>query len=146
MKDYIYIIVPFMTVILAQVIKFTIESIRDKKLRWGRLFNGNGGMPSSHTSFTFSLAFTIGYLQGFNSPIFAVVLVFSIIVAYDAMGLRMESSKHAVMLNRITEELFEGDTKEGFKLLKEQLGHKPLEVLMGIVLGIITSTIMINIL
>ena len=146
MKDYIYIIVPFMTVILAQVIKFTIESIGDKKLRWGRLFNGNGGMPSSHTSFTFSLAFVIGYLQGFTSPLFAATLVFSMVVAYDAMGLRMESGKHAVMLNKIIEELFEGDTKEGFKLLKEQLGHKPLEVLMGIVLGIITSTIMINIL
>ena len=146
MKDYIYIIIPFLTIILAQAIKFTIESIRDKKLRWGRLFNGNGGMPSSHTSFTFSLVMTIGYLHGFTSPLFAVALVFSVVVAYDAMGLRMESGKHAVILNKITEELFEGDTKEGIKLLKEQLGHKPLEVLMGVILGIITSSVIVKIL
>lgn len=146
MEDYVYLIVPFSTIVTAQLIKFIIESIRDKKLRWGRLFNGNGGMPSSHTSFTFSLAMSVGYIEGFTSPLFAVALISSLVTAYDAMGLRMESGKHAVILNKISEELFEGDTKEGMKHLKEELGHKPLEVLMGFVLGIITSSIIVYLL
>ena len=67
MRNYIYIIIPFVAAISAQIIKFTGESIKYKKLNWERLFNGNGGMPSTHTSFSFSLTLTVGILQGFDS-------------------------------------------------------------------------------
>ncbi len=143
MKDYIYLIVPVVSALSAQIIKFIGESIKYKKLNWERLFNGNGGMPSTHTSFTFSLTITIGILQGITSPLFAIALVFSCVVGYDAMGLRMESGKQAIAINKIVDEIFFRNTRIGIKHLKEQLGHKPLEVVMGIVWGTFCSLILI---
>ena len=145
MKEYIYLIVPIVAAISAQIIKFIGESIKYKKLNWERLFNGNGGMPSTHTSFTFSLTVTIGILQGFSSPLFAIALVFSCVVGYDAMGLRMESGKQAIAINKIVSELFFRNTRIGIQHLKEQLGHKPFEVVMGIIWASICSIVMINI-
>lgn len=144
MKDYIYLIVPFFSAITAQVIKFIGESIKYKRLNWERLFNGNGGMPSTHTSFTFSLTVTIGILNGFTSPLFAIALVFSCVVGYDAMGLRMESGKQAIAINKIVDEIFFRNTKIGIKHLKEQLGHKPLEVVMGIIWATLCSILLIS--
>lgn len=136
MEKYKYVIVPLTTLFLCQIIKFVIESIKSKKLVWGRLFNGSGGMPSSHTSFSMSLTAMFGLNLGVDSPKFAVALIFSLITAYDAMGLRHETGKQAEAINMILDEVFE---KEGFKHLKEELGHKPLEVLMGILLGILSA-------
>mgnify|MGYP004530725551 CR=1 FL=1 len=144
MQNYIYLIVPFFSAISAQIIKFILESIKYKKLNWERLFNGNGGMPSTHTSFTFSLAATVGFLQGITSPLFAICLVFACVVGYDAMGLRMESGKQAIAINKIVDEIFFRNTKIGIQHLKEQLGHKPLEVVMGIVWAILCSFILVK--
>jgi hypothetical protein len=139
MSDYKYLIVAFATLFLAQIIKFTIESKRENRLKWGRLFNGSGGMPSSHSSFTFSLAMMLGLNEGFHTPLFAIALVLSFVVAYDAMGLRMESGRQAESINKIAEELINKEYKLGIKHLKEELGHNPIEVLMGMVLAIVTS-------
>ena len=139
MKEYIYIICPVVTLIICQLLKFTIESIRYKKFNWARLFNGAGGMPSTHTSFSSSLTMLIGYINGFNSPIFAVAFVFMCIISYDAMGLRFESGKQAEAINMIVDELFKTRPRKTFKRLKEQLGHKPLEVLMGLLLGTVMA-------
>lgn len=136
MKDYQYLLCPIVTLFICQIIKFTIESIRDKKMNFGRLFNGTGGMPSSHTSFSSSVTMLIGYNIGFDSPIFAVAFVFMLITAYDAMGLRFESGKQAEAINLLYDEL--GKIRKPryvFKKLKERLGHKPLEVLVGLLLG-----------
>ena len=133
MEKYKYIIVPLITLIVCQLIKFIIESFMAKKLVWGRLFNGSGGMPSTHTSFSMSVTAMIGLNLGIDSALFAVSMIFSLITAYDAMGLRFETGKQAAAINQLLDEVFE---KEGFKHLKEQLGHKPMEVLMGFVLGI----------
>lgn len=140
MKQYQYLLCPFVTLLICQIIKFTIESIRDKKMNFGRLFNGTGGMPSSHTSFSSSVTMLIGYNLGFDSPIFAVALVFMLITAYDAMGLRFESGKQAEAINVLFDELGK-IRKPGkiYKRLKEQLGHKPLEVLVGLLLGTTVS-------
>ncbi len=142
MQEYKYLIVPIITLVIAQLIKFVIESIINKRFNWGRLVNGAGGMPSSHSSFSFSLTMMIGLNEGFNTPLFAIALVFSLIVAYDAMGLRMESGKHAQALNRIGNEIFSKNYKSGIAKLKEELGHNPLEVLGGIILAIIVSIIL----
>ena len=140
MEKYQYLICPFLTLFICQLIKFTYESICDKKLNFARFFNGTGGMPSSHTSFSSSLTMLLGYNLGFDNPIFAVALVFTFITAYDAMGLRFESGKQAEAINQINEEL--GKTKKkGFKFLKEQLGHKPFEVFVGLLLGTVMSLI-----
>lgn len=143
MEKYKFLIVPFVSLFICQTLKFTIESIKCKKLKWGRLFNGTGGMPSSHTTFVFSLTFTLGFDLGIYNPLFVLSLVFSIVTGYDAMGLRMESGRQAEAINMLLDEVFE--TKEGLNHLKESLGHKPLEVLMGIILALIISIFFINI-
>ena len=139
LNHYKYITIPLITLVLCQLIKFGIESIKSKKLKWGRLFNGSGGMPSSHTSFSTSITMLMGLNFGFDSPFFALPLVFTLIVAYDAMGLRMQSGKQAEAINLIVDELFSNDIKVNFGKLKEELGHKPLEVVGGIMLGIISA-------
>lgn len=139
LNHYKYITIPLITLALCQIIKFGIESIKSKKLKWGRLFNGSGGMPSSHTSFSTSITMLMGLNFGFDSPFFALPLVFTLIVAYDAMGLRMQSGKQAEAINLIVDELFSNDIKVNFVKLKEELGHKPLEVVGGIMLGIISA-------
>ena len=136
MEKYKYLLVPIITLLVCQTLKFVIESIVNKKIIWGRLFNGTGGMPSSHTSFSTSLTMTLGLNLGFDSPIFALALVFTFIVSYDAMGLRMESGKQAEAINRIFDEIFKDGSMEK---LKEKLGHKPQEVLAGMILGIISA-------
>lgn len=135
MTEFMYLMCPFTSLILCQMIKFSIESSVEKKLKWGRLFNGTGGMPSSHTSFSFALTMLIGFKHGFESPLFAISFVFSLIVGYDAMGLRRESGKQATAINNILDEVFSKNSKEGMIHLKEQLGHQPLEVLIGALLG-----------
>ena len=139
LNHYKYITIPLITLVLCQINKFGIESIKSKKLKWGRLFNGSGGMPSSHTSFSTSITMLMGLNFGFDSPFFALPLVFTLIVAYDAMGLRMQSGKQAEAINLIVDELFSNDIKVNFGKLKEELGHKPLEVVGGIMLGIISA-------
>ncbi len=135
MKSYLYLICPFTTLIICQIIKFTIETIQTKKCNWSRLFNGSGGMPSSHTTFSSSITMLIGYTLGFDSPIFAISLIFMLIIAYDAMGLRLESEKQAQAINMMFEKFERGKWKTGYQKLKEELGHQPLEVLVGLLLG-----------
>lgn len=139
MEEYIYLLVPFTSLVLAQLIKFIFESIKAKKLVWSRLFNGNAGMPSSHTAFSFSLTYLILLKQGISSPLFAVTFILSLIVAYDSMGVRMESGKQAEAINKIVDEFFSANPKVSIAKLKEKLGHKPLEVFMGMILGIVVS-------
>ena len=110
MHQYKYLWVPITALILAQLIKFTIESIHCKQLKWGRLFNGSGGMPSSHTTFTVSLTTMVGFYETLTSPMFAICLVFTCIVMYDAIGLRLESGKQASMINQIVDEIFSKNT------------------------------------
>ncbi|MDD2434970.1 MAG: divergent PAP2 family protein [Bacilli bacterium] len=141
MKDFMYLIVPFSSLILAQLIKFMIESIQYKKFNWGRLLNGNGGMPSTHSSFCMALTIYIGLNEGITSPLFAIGLIFSFIVSYDAMGSRRETEKQAVAINKIVDELDDYNPGLSMKKLKEHIGHEPLEVIMGILLGIIVALI-----
>lgn len=146
LEDIKYFFIPLCALITAQIIKFVIESVKNKKLKWGRLFNGCGGMPSSHTTFVFSLTTLILLSEGYQSPMFAISLIFSLIVAYDAMGLRKESGNQATMINRLIDEMIEHDTKIGYKKLKEQLGHNPSEVVAGIIYGSIFSFIFMQLL
>ena len=142
MKDYAYIFVPFVSLIICQLIKFTIESLKYKQLQWTRLFNGAGGMPSSHTTFSFSLLTLVGHTLGIKDPIFAVVLIFSFIVSYDAIGVRFESGKQAAAINDIVDELGKNRRKKlNIDILKEQLGHKLSEVVGGVILGFATGSI-----
>ena len=125
---YRFLIIPFITLMITQIVKFTIETIKAKKVDFSRLFNGNGGMPSSHTAFTSSLTFAIGIDSGFTSPLFAACLVFTIIVAYDAQINLLMQKSHI----------------NGTIPLKEMIGHKPLEVLVGFLFGILSAFIQMS--
>ena len=141
MEEYKIIYISFFSLIICQIIKFIFESLRFKNLRWNRLINGAGGIPSAHASFTFSLVTSIGIIEGFNSSIFALAFIISLIVCYDAMGVRFESGKQAEVINDMAE-VIEKDhkfRKVSFEHLKEQLGHKPFEVIMGMILGVLVS-------
>lgn len=136
---YLYIIVPFTTIVICQILKFFIEAIITKKFNIYRLINGAGGMPSSHSSFVTSLTTIIGLTEGFDSSHFAISLIISLVVMYDAMGVRYETGKQAEILNV----LVKGNKtfKEKTILLKEKVGHMPIEVFCGCLLGIVVGLI-----
>ena len=119
---------------VAQVIKIILDLIRTKSLDW-RLITSSGGMPSSHSSFVTSLATSIGITQGFDSPMFAITFVLCMVVMYDAAGVRRAAGKQAAAINDIADIL----ENYGFRMdesLKELLGHTPVEVAAGALLGI----------
>ena len=111
MEKYIFIICPFVALISCQVMKSIGELIKYKRFDIYRLFNGNGGMPSTHT--------------GFDTPLFALAFTTSFVISYDAMGVRQEAGKHAKIINNLINE----------RKLKEELGHKALEVIVGYIYG-----------
>lgn len=136
---YLYIIVPISTIIICQFIKFFVEAIITKKFNIDRLLNGAGGMPSSHSSFVTSLTTIIGLTKGFDSIYFAICLIFSLVVMYDAMGVRYETGKQAEILNVLVKG--HKTFKEKTILLKEKVGHMPIEVFCGCILGILVASV-----
>ena len=122
---------------LAQFLK--IFTFSEKKIKFSRIVS-SGGMPSSHSSFVTSLSTLVGMELGFNSMEFAIVAVFSIIIMYDASGVRRAVGKQAAVLNQIIDDLHHKKHIEQ-KKLKELVGHTPIEVLFGAVLGILTALI-----
>ena len=125
--------------LLAQFLKVVIELMRYKRFR-PLLIVASGGMPSSHTSFSIALSTSVGLHSGFNSVIFGVTFAYAIIVMTDATGVRQAAGKHAVVLNRMLEKLY--DAKElDFGKLKELIGHKPMEVLAGAILGVVVGIV-----
>lgn len=142
---YSVIIITVVSMFLAQVLKFAFDAIKNRRFNREILIS-TGGMPSSHSSLVMSLVVSIGLFQydlhGFVGLEFAVSLVLALVVIHDAMGVRYEASKHARELNNIKLRLnlIENiDIEE--KKLKESLGHKPKEVLAGVILGIIVAVI-----
>lgn len=118
---------------VAQLIKVLINLVIHKKVVWERLI-GDGGMPSGHSATVSSLATIIGLIQGFDTPEFAIAGILAVVVCHDAMGVRQETGKQAIMLNEIIR-ILEGKELPEVKL-KELVGHTPLQVLAGILLGI----------
>ena len=109
--------------------------------RWNlRRFVGTGGMPSSHAAAVSALSTAVGLKEGFGTTLFGVTLYFSLIVMYDAAGLRQAAGRQAVILNRLIDEHFEHPEKNTHRLM-ELLGHTPLEVLIGAVLGVVSALV-----
>lgn len=125
----------------AQVIKVFLNLIVNKELKLER-FVGSGGMPSSHTSLVVSMVTAVARVEGVDSTIFAVGLVFAMIVMYDAMGVRREAGQQAKLINWMMENWEEGDDQMFGKKLKELIGHTPLEVIAGAILGLVIGLVM----
>ena len=127
---------------LAQVIKLPLEYLLHHEWNWHLLISA-GGMPSSHSALVTGVAVAVGITQGFESPLFALAFVLSIIVIYDATGVRRHAGDHARVINLMIDELLTGHPLAE-KELKEVLGHTPREVVAGIALGIIVAIIVVN--
>ena len=112
----------------------------DKKLDFKR-FIGSGGMPSSHASFVMSLTMAVGFENGFDSAAFAISAVVAFVVMYDAAGIRRSAGQQAAILNKLVESVVKADFPGTEKKLKELLGHTPIEVFGGAILGIIIAII-----
>lgn len=131
--QYRYLIVPFVTWFCVQTFKVLWELATTKKFNFKRII-GAGGMPSSHTAIVVSITTMVGRSQGINSVIFAVSLIFSLVVMYDACGVRRQAGKQARILNDIvnTPGLTTVQVREK---LVEALGHTPLQVIVGVIVG-----------
>ncbi|HPJ22242.1 MAG TPA: divergent PAP2 family protein [Clostridia bacterium] len=139
---YKYLTIPFVSWVAAQALKFIIDLIVRRKIDYRRLL-GSGGMPSSHSAFVVSLSTVVGIGVGFESALFGVTLAFSLIVMYDAAGVRRAAGKQAKVLNR----MFHHNKGKGeFHLeedLKELIGHTPVEVIAGALLGLAISVLLL---
>lgn len=123
----------------AQIIKTIIYASVNRTLDFHRLV-GDGGMPSGHSATVTALAVTAGLEYGVDSPIFAVATILAVIVMHDAMGIRLEAGRHAKALNELLE-LFSSDIKSDEKM-KEFLGHTPLQVAFGALLGLVVALLL----
>ena len=129
---------------IAQLIKVFTYIFTHKKLNF-KIFTTTGGMPSSHTAGVIALTTSVGLIDGFDSIVFAVSMGFSLIVMQDAAGVRRAAGKTAATLNRLVDEFVQKDKEvKPYEALKELLGHTPLEVFCGMILGIIVPLIVHN--
>lgn len=126
----------------AQVIKTFLNFFITKEFNAERLV-GAGGMPSAHSACVSALAIATGRQCGCGSPEFAIAFAFACVVIYDAMGVRRAAGEQAKVINQLTDSLFKnfGETKIVVSQLKELLGHTPVEVLGGIILGVTIATL-----
>ena len=122
--------------LIAQTIKFSLLLIFDKKIDF-RLFTTTGGMPSAHSAFVVGLSTSVGLICGFSSIEFAIAFVNALVVMYDAAGVRRAAGRQAACLNRILDDFYKHELQEIGGRLKELLGHTPLQVFWGAILGII---------
>ena len=129
----------FWSWLTAQTMKYFTAFYREGKWDWRVMFD-SGGMPSSHTSLVVGLTTAIGYQYGLSSTMFPLSLAFSLIVMYDAAGVRRHAGKQAEVLNKILEGMFHGESISERKL-KEVLGHSPLQVMAGAVLGVFVAVV-----
>ncbi len=134
-----YIVVPMLLWFGIQVFKVIYDLITTKKFNFKRIM-GAGGMPSSHSAVLVGLATLIGKYEGVNTPIFAVALIFSFIVMYDAAGVRRAAGKQAKLLNQIVETPGLSGIQVSEKLV-EVLGHTPIQVIVGAIIGVIAGLI-----
>jgi uncharacterized protein len=117
----------------AQTFKFATTLIIRRRIDFRRLV-GTGGMPSSHSASVTALSVAVGIEQGWNSTVFGVAAFLSLVVMYDATGIRRAAGRQAQILNKMLEELKDYHKLQGERL-KELLGHTPLEVLVGAAYG-----------
>ena len=130
--------------LIAQVLKTVINAVVQKKFSLERLL-GDGGMPSGHSATVTSLAVMSALTYGTGSFQFAVTTVLAIVVCHDAMGVRQETGKQAVMINEIVRSfriLSEENLQE--VKLKEFVGHTPVQVIAGVLLGVINAFVMFS--
>ena len=133
------LVVPLISWAIAQLVKVVVNLVIEKKIILERLF-GDGGMPSGHSATVSSLSVIVGWTQGFGTAVFAVSLILAIVVMHDACGVRRETGKHAASIKELAEALnsmvHESDYEVRTEKLKVLVGHTPLQVFFGALLGV----------
>ena len=134
-----FIMIPLILWFGIQTFKVVYDLVTTKKFNFKRIM-GAGGMPSSHSAVVVSLTTLIGKYEGINTPLFAVSLALAFIVMYDAAGVRRAAGKQATLLNKIVET--PGLTgMEVSERLVEVLGHSPIQVIVGALIGLIAGLV-----
>ena len=126
--------------LLAQIIKIPLDFLYSRRWNWALLLSV-GGMPSSHSSLLTSATVAIGLYHGFDNPLFALGVAVTMVVTYDAAGVRRQAGIHAQRINVLFDELLRGHPVDQNEL-REVLGHTPLEVAGGVLFGIVVATVM----
>lgn len=134
-----YIYIPFLLWFSIQLFKVIWDLVTTKKFNFKRIM-GAGGMPSSHSAVVAGLATLIGKYEGVNSSIFAVSLIMAFVVMYDACGVRRAAGKQAELLNKLIETPGLTSLQVSEKLV-EVLGHTPVQVFVGALIGVIAGLI-----
>src|SRR5918912_3779431 len=119
---------------IAQALKVLLTSFRERRLNL-RVLAETGGMPSSHAAIVMGLTSAVGRVNGVTSAAFAIALIFSVVVMYDAQGVRRAAGRQAAVLNRLVDDIVSLRPITDDRL-RELLGHTPFEVLVGAALGI----------
>ena len=131
---YKYIIVPFVTWFGIQLFKVLYKRVHEGVWDIERIL-GAGGRPSSHSAIAVSLATMIGKNVGWDTPIFALSVIFSLVVMYDAAGVRRAVGKQARILN----DILNNQKLSNAEKLQEMTGHTPIQVAAGALIGIIVG-------
>ncbi|HAV43512.1 TPA: acid phosphatase [bacterium] len=127
---------------IAQSLKFLIYGVRNRRINF-RIFVGYGGMPSAHSATVISLATAVGRYEGWTSSLFAVIFIMAIIIITDAVVVRRAAGQQASVLNRMLDDFYR-EGKIGEARLKEFLGHTPIEVIVGGILGYLVAICLVR--
>lgn len=141
-KNYIIITIPVAVGLFTQTLKFILYSLKNG-LKWTYFFT-HGHMPSAHTAFVVSTLTSVGYFEGINSGVFALAFIFAFIIVDDALRLRMYLGDQGRYLNMLINEL--PVDKRKFPRLKERIGHRISEVIVGALIGFFLSLALIRLL
>lgn len=134
-----YIYIPFLLWFSIQLFKLIYDLIVTKKFNFKRIM-GAGGMPSSHSAVVAGLATLVGKYEGINSALFALSFIFAFVVMYDACGVRRAAGKQAALLNKLVETPGLTGIQVSERLV-EVLGHTPVQVFVGALIGIVVGLI-----
>ena len=135
-----FLLAPLVAWTIAQVAKVLLTSYRQRRLNL-RVLAETGGMPSSHSAIVMGLTAAIGKYSGVGSAAFAIALIFTFVVMYDAAGLRRAAGRQAEVLNRLVEDLVHMRGVQEQRL-RELLGHTPLEVIVGAAIGLVVGVLL----
>mgnify|MGYP000923001865 CR=1 FL=1 len=132
----------FGALFLTQLLKVPIDYLRKKEWNWSLIIN-SGGMPSSHSALMGSVTTAIGLYHGWGSPIFILGLAITVIVVYDATGVRRQAGLHAERINEIVREALAHRNlpEDEVKFLREVIGHSPTEAAVGLLFGVVFAII-----
>jgi len=133
MVDVSYALTPFAAWLVAGILKFAINSLKSGRLAFGLI--GYGGLPSNHSAIVSSMAALIAFKEGIAHPAFGVAVTLAFVVMLDASSLRKQVGKQAAAINRLA------TSAEEHPPLRERMGHSPIEILAGIVVGIAVAAV-----